>query len=47
MNRPKFLDQRMVEFSGLTQGSGLAALPGFISEIGTLLPIAPWGRNSL
>ena len=42
VNRPKFLDQGMVEFSGLSQGSGLAALVGFISEIGTLLPIAPW-----
>ncbi|MCW8061198.1 LysR family transcriptional regulator [Agrobacterium tumefaciens] len=27
LNRPRFLDQRMVEFSGLSQGSGLAALP--------------------
>lgn len=26
MNRPKFLDQRMVEFSGLSQGSGLLLL---------------------
>lgn len=41
LNRPRFLDQRIVEFSGLSQGSGLVALPGFISAIGTLLPIAP------
>ncbi|WP_371742558.1 hypothetical protein [Ensifer sp. ENS09] len=32
LNRPKFLDQRRAEFSGLSQGSGLATLPGFISD---------------
>ncbi|SDN96899.1 hypothetical protein SAMN05216328_1454 [Ensifer sp. YR511] len=47
VNRPKFLDQLRVEFSGLSQRSGLATLPGFISESGALLPIAPWGRNTV
>ncbi|WP_221159310.1 hypothetical protein, partial [Rhizobium bangladeshense] len=41
LNRPQTLDQRKLEFSGLCQGGGLVALPGFISAIGTLLPIAP------
>jgi len=41
------MDQRKLEFSGFFQGGGLVALPGFISEIGTLLPIAPCGRTSL
>lgn len=27
------------------QGGGLVALPDFVSEIGTLLPIAPCGRT--
>lgn len=41
LNRPRFLDQRRLEFSGFIQGGGLVAPPEFISEIGTLLPIAP------
>lgn len=41
MNRPRFLDHRRLEFSGFIQGGGLVAPPEFISEIGTLLPIAP------
>ncbi|PIO43218.1 hypothetical protein B5P45_19235 [Phyllobacterium zundukense] len=41
LNRPHTLDQRKLEFSGFIQGGGLVALPEFISEIGTLLPIAP------
>ena len=41
------LDQRRLEFSGFSQGGGLVTLPGFISAIGTLLPIAPCGRTSL
>jgi hypothetical protein len=47
LNRSQTLDQRKLEFSGFIQGSGLVALPEFISEIGTLLPIAPCGRSSL
>jgi len=47
LNRPRFLDQRRLEFSGFIQGGGLVEPPDFISEIGTLLPIAPCGRNSL
>jgi hypothetical protein len=45
--RPQTLDQHRLEFSGFIQGGGLVAPPEFISEIGTLLPIAPCGRNSL
>ncbi|RVK47174.1 hypothetical protein CN126_28375 [Sinorhizobium meliloti] len=41
LNRPRFLDQRRLEFSGFIQGGGLVAPPEFISAIGTLLPIAP------
>jgi hypothetical protein len=41
MNRPQTLDQYRLEFSGFIQGCGLIAPPEFISEIGTLLPIAP------
>ena len=33
--------------SGLDHGAGLGAPPGFCNEIGTLLPIDPWGRSSL
>ena len=47
LNRPDFLDQRRLEFSGFIQGGGLVSLPGFINEIGTLFPIAPCGRTSL
>ncbi|AVH44342.1 hypothetical protein At1D1609_42970 [Agrobacterium tumefaciens] len=47
MNRPRFLDHLRLEFSGFIQGGGLVEPPDFISEIGTLLPIAPCGRNSL
>ncbi len=47
VNRPDFLDQRRLEFSGFIQGGGLVSLPGFINEIGTLFPIAPCGRTSL
>ncbi len=47
LNRPRFLDQLRLEFSGFIQGGGLVEPPDFISEIGTLLPIAPCGRNSL
>ena len=47
LNRPRFLDHRRLEFSGFIQGGGLVAPPEFISEIGTLLPIAPCGRSSL
>lgn len=39
LNRPQTLDQRRLEFSGFFQGGGLVA--EFISDIGTLLPIAP------
>jgi hypothetical protein len=41
MNRPQTLDQHRLEFSGFIQGGGQIAPPEFISEIGTLLPIAP------
>ena len=41
------LDRRRLEFSGYDQCDGLDASPGFVSVIGTLLPIAPWGRSSL
>ncbi|OOO44826.1 hypothetical protein BS629_26190 [Rhizobium leguminosarum bv. viciae USDA 2370] len=41
MNRPRILDHRRLEFSGFVQGGGLVAPPGFISKIGTLLPMAP------
>ncbi len=34
-------------FPGLGHNSGLRALPGFCSEIGGLLPMAPCGRSSL
>lgn len=47
LNRPRFLDHLRLEFSGFIQGGGLVEPPDFISEIGTLLPIAPCGRNSL
>lgn len=47
LNRPRFLDQLRLEFSGFIRGGGLVEPPDFISEIGTLLPIAPCGRNSL
>ncbi len=47
VNRPRFLDQLRLEFSGSIQGGALVEPPDFISEIGTLLPIAPCGRNSL
>ncbi len=47
VNRPRFLDQLRLEFSDFIQGGGLVEPPDFISEIGTLLPIAPCGRNSL
>jgi len=47
VNRPRFLDQRRLEFFGFIQGGGLVAPPEFINEIGTLLPIAPCGRTSL
>ena len=33
--------------SGLYHGAGLGAPPGFCNEIGTLLPMDPWGRSSL
>ncbi len=41
LNRHQTLDQRRLEFSGFFQGGELVALPEFISDIGTLLPIAP------
>lgn len=47
LNRPRFLDQLRLEFSDFIQGGGLVEPPDFISEIGTLLPIALCGRNSL
>lgn len=45
--RYQCLDRRRPEFSDCGQGDGLAASPDFVSMIGTLLPIAPWGRSSL
>ena len=41
--RPHCLDRQSLEFSGADQGYGLAACPDFMSVIGVLLPIAPWG----
>jgi hypothetical protein len=40
MNRPRFLDQRMVEFSGSYHDGWLVAPPGLCRSIGTLYPIA-------
>jgi len=45
--RPRKLDRRKLEFFSLCHGGGLDAPPGFCSEIGTLLPMAPCGRSSL
>ncbi len=45
--RPRFLEHPRLEFSGPSQGDRLAMSPGFISVIGVLLPMAPWGRSSL
>ena len=45
--RPHSLDHSELEFSGPSQGDGLAASPRFINAIGGLLPMAPWGRTSL
>ncbi|WP_374545006.1 hypothetical protein [Rhodoblastus sp.] len=45
--RPRNSDRRKVEFSGLCHGGGLDEPPGFCSEIGGLLPMAPCGRSSL
>lgn len=45
--RPRFLAHSKLEFSGPSQGDRLAVSPGFISVIGVLLPMAPWGRSSL
>lgn len=41
------LGQRELEFSGVRAHVGEAADEPFMSEIGTLLPIALCGRNSL
>jgi hypothetical protein len=41
------LEHPELEFSGPSQGDGLAASPGFINAIGGLLPMAPCGRTSL
>jgi hypothetical protein len=40
------LDQREPELSGVEAHAGSGADEPFMSEIGTLLPIALWGRNS-
>ncbi len=45
--RPRSLEHPRLEFSGPSQGDRLAMSPGFISVIGVLLPMAPWGRSSL
>ena len=44
---PQSLDRRRLEFPACNHGVGLGAPPGFCNEIGTLLPIDPWGRSSL
>lgn len=41
------LGQRALEFSGVRAQAGGGADEPFMSEIGTLLPIALCGRNSL
>lgn len=41
------LGQRELEFSGVMAHVGAGADEPFMSEIGTLLPIALCGRNSL
>jgi hypothetical protein len=41
------LDRQVAEFSGFAQGDRLVTHPDFVSMIGTLLPIAPFGRSSL
>jgi hypothetical protein len=41
LNRPQ------AEFSVFAQGNGLVMPPDFVSMIGTLLPIAPFGIFSL
>ncbi len=38
---------RKAEFSDLAQGDGLVVPPSFFNMIGTLFPIAPYGRPSL
>ncbi len=45
--RPHFLVHPRLEFSGPSQGDRLAMSPGFISVIGVLLPMPPWGPSSL
>jgi hypothetical protein len=45
--RDRSLGRPRVEFPGLGHGSWLGAPPGFCSEIGGLLPMAPCGRSSL
>ncbi len=43
MIRSHSLEHSELEFSGPSQGDGLAASPGFINVIGDLLPMAPNG----
>ena len=44
--RPHSLEHPELEFSGPSQGDGLAASPGFINVIGDLLPMAPGADSS-
>jgi hypothetical protein len=47
LNRSQTFHHRRLEFSGFDQGDGLATSPDFVSTIGDLFPMAPWGRSSL
>jgi hypothetical protein len=47
MIRPAHPGRPKLESCGLRPGDGLGSPPGFTSEIGTLLPKAPWGLTSL
>jgi len=41
------LEHRWPEFFRFAKGDELVASPDFVSAIGTLFPIAPFGRSSL
>jgi hypothetical protein len=45
--RSQTFHHRRLEFSVFDQGDGLATSPDFVSTIGDLFPMAPWGRSSL